>query len=299
VCGGFCQAGPTGNRHLCNVDGDCADVGPAHHCITDHVCSAGTHQDNVCRHDPPYGGATAIFGNPSVDCPPGGITGGTDLGDIDILFGPATTGTTTLLPSVQCDEGAFSGKTCAGGSNNGATCTNDSECPGGSCSFQCFCPTGGGQKEAPNGCAAACVGGSNDAAACISDSECPSGFCHKGDCRQDLTAPASLQPNEGACTQTFESHCSTTAYKGCLVDADCTPGGGCPFCQAGETCLTLNKNCFINAGIKRQGVADPDNPKSVSNFCITSTSSSAVNGTAGLPGPGALFQPSTLVHTGF
>jgi len=299
VCGNFCQAGPTGNRHLCTVDGDCADVGPAHHCITDHVCSGGTKQDNACRHDPPYGGPTAIFGNPSVDCPPGGITGGTDLGDIDIIFSPATTGATTVLPSIQCDQAAFSGKACVAGSNSGAPCTNDSECPSGSCSFQCFCPTGGGLQERPNGCDPACVGGSNDAAACISDTECPSGFCHKADCREDLSAPAVLQPNEGSCTQTLDHHCSTAAYKGCLVDFDCTPAGGCPYCQAGETCLTFKKNCFINTGITRQGVADPDNPKSVSNFCIASTSSSAVNGTAGLPGPGALFQPETLVHTGF
>jgi hypothetical protein len=307
VCGGFCQAGPTGNRHLCTIDADCADVGPAHHCITDSVCSGGTNQDQACRHDPPYGGTTDHFGNPSVDCPPNAVSNGGLLGTIDIIFNPATTQTTTMVPSFQCDATGFGGKTCAGGTNNGATCTTDSECPGvgsAGCRYQCFCPTSGGIKEKPNGCDPACVGGGNDAGPCIVDSECPGGFCHLADCREDLSAPVGLQPNEGACTQTFEGHCSVTSYKGCTVDGDCSPTGGCSFCQGGETCSQTNKNCFINSGIVRTGAGDPPvsgvaNPQSAAVFCITATGTTSVDGTAGLPGPGALHQPTTTIDTGF
>ncbi len=300
VCGGFCQAtqGNVGDRHLCTTDTDCANVGPAHHCVTDNLCSSGPNIDKECRHDPPFGGPTNGFGNPSVDCPPN-PNDDISSGGLDILFNPATTGTTSMLPSFQCDEAAFSGKTCAGGSNNGATCPNGTECPGGTCSFQCFCPPGGGQKESPNGCDPACVGGSNDKALCADDSECPGGFCHLGDCRRDLTAAPGLQPNEGACTQTFEGHCSTTFFKGCTNNSGCSPTGSCAFCQSGETCVLTKKNCFINSEIVRQGTADLTNPVSASLFCIASTVSGSVNATAGLPGPGALHQPTTVVDTGF
>ncbi|TMA73377.1 MAG: hypothetical protein E6J72_19700 [Deltaproteobacteria bacterium] len=293
VCGGFCQGA---TPYVCTTDADCVNAAAPHHCVTDHICSGGPNVGKACRHDPPFGGPTAGFGNPSVDCT---SNTGQTIGTIDIIFNPATTGSTTMLPSVQCDEAAYSGKACIGGTNNGRPCTTVGDCPSGTCNNQCFCPTGGGQKESPNGCDPACVGGSNDSGPCSVDSECPGGFCHLGDCRSDPSATAVLQPNEGACTQTFEGHCSVTTFKSCQVNNDCTTAGGCPYCQGGETCSLTNKNCFINSGITRQGFVDPDDPRSASTFCITATGSAAVNATAGLPGPGGLIQPETLIHTGF
>lgn len=299
VCGGFCaaSAGDLGGRHKCTTNGDCADVPPAHRCINDPVCSFGPNQDQTCRPNPPNGGPTILFGNPSVDCPP---DPGSDIssGGLDILFNPATTGTVTNVPSVQCDQAAFSGKVCAGGTNNGVACTVDSECPGATCSNQCFCPGGGAVREQPNDCDAACLNGSNDGVPCTTDGDCPGGFCHLADCRPDPTAPGFLQPNEGGCTATTEGHCSVSAFRTCTTDPDCQPPA-CPTCGATETCDVGPKNCFINSGIVRVGVPDLTNPVSASLFCIAATHNGSVDGTSGLPGPGALRQPTTVLDTGF
>jgi hypothetical protein len=301
VCGGFCN-GVTGDRHPCSVDADCSDVA-SHTCNHSAVCNFGPNADKACRANPPYGGGTTLFGNPSVDCPPPPPDNLTGVG-LDILFNPSTTQTVQFLPTVQCDDAAFTGKTCAGGTNAGATCVVNSQCPGsiGGCSFQCYCPNGGAIHQKPNSCDAACVGGANDSTPCSVNSECPSGFCHLGDCRPDPTAPALLQPNEGACTATVEGHCSVSAFRSCNADADCQ-FPACPACHPSETCHITGKNCFINSdslpgGIVRTGVPDTVNPVSASTFCIAQTNNGSVDATSGLPGPGALIQPTTVDDTG-
>jgi hypothetical protein len=93
VCGGFCSgpggaSGP-GVRNLCDDNADCA---PGSLCVTEPICSWGPNIDGACRPNAPGGGPTEFFGNPSVDCPIGAASG--KLGTINILFNPATTGTT-------------------------------------------------------------------------------------------------------------------------------------------------------------------------------------------------------------
>lgn len=295
VCGGFCKAAPNdlGGRHNCTSNADCADTADKL-CVTDHVCSFGPNQGLACRPDPPFGGPTPVFGNPSIDCPPTLSSPGT----LGIVFNPQTTDTVSLAPSIQCTEAAFSGKTCVGGTNEGASCTSASACPGGTCNYQCFCPTGVGVRQQPNGCDAACVGGGSDAAPCSFDSECPGGFCHLGDCRADPMAPPGFQPNEGGCTATVDGRCSTSTYETCSSNADCAPPS-CARCQANETCNIVPKNCYINSGITRSGVVSTTDPVLSAIFCIAGTGQSAVDSTAGLPGPGAIRQTSTVIDTGF
>ncbi len=301
VCGGFCGTPNASQRRNCTTDADCAAIAPAGtiKCNHDAICSGGPNIDKECRPNPPFGGPTALFGNPSVDCPPTSnlLSGATGL---DILFNPATTGTTTMTPSIQCDATGFTGKRCMGGSSDGRTCTTASECPGGTCSFQCYCPTSaGGTRERPNDCDAACLGGSNDAVPCTVDSECPGGFCHPADCRIDPGAPAYQQPNEGGCTATVEGRCSASAYRSCNVDLDYTSAGGCSDCQSGETCVVTPKNCFMTNQIVRSGQPGVPDSISASTFCIPNVNKPSVNTTAGLPGPGALLQPTTTDQTGF
>jgi len=295
VCGGFCKASPgdLGGRHNCTTNADCADT-TSHLCVPDFLCSFGPNQGQPCRPDPPYGGPTPLYGNPSIDCPPTLSAPGI----LDIVFDPQSTETVSLAPSYQCNESAFSGKTCVGGGNQSASCTAASECPGGTCNDQCFCPAIGGVREQPNGCDAACVGGVNDAEPCTVDSECVGGFCHLADCRSDLTAPAALQPNEGGCTATIQGRCSHSSYQSCLTDADCAPPT-CNRCNGGETCHFFAKDCYINSGITRTGVASTTDPVLSAIFCIGGTGQSAVDSTAGLPGAGAIRQPSTVIDTGF
>ena len=323
VCGGFCtgSAGATtpGTRNLCANDGDCT---PPATCNTDPVCGWGPNMDKACRPNTPFGGTTEFFGNPSVDCPMAGLL----LGTIDILFNPATTGDAApITTNIDCDTDGWRGKVCVGGSNQHAACTVcvggpnanaacevASQCPGGSCAEnsglcsgggtcneQCFC---GGGPQKPNACDPACLGGTNNAAPCAVDSECPGSFCHPGDCRLNLSDTDSSQ--EGLCTVgPFDGRCSVHTFKTCTDDAGCG-GGICPFCDPGETCLQVKRECFVNPTETRAGkpaVAgpNPDDRTTAATFCISKTTSEAVNATAGLPGPGAITTTETITEAGF
>lgn len=300
VCGGFCS-GPGGEngpgaRTLCTTNADCTNPST---CVTDNVCNWGPNIDQPCRPTPPFGGPTTFFGSPSVDCP--FPTSGNFLGNIDILFNPATTGTTTLTANIDCTTTGFTNKVCAGGGPGieHRPCTTNAECGAGTCNEQCFCPSGafvGTQR--PNGCDPACLGGPNDANPCSDDSECPGGgFCHIADCRLNLSDTDSSQ--EGLCTVgPFDGVCSTHTFKTCEIDSDCADPE-CAFCDLGETCVQVQRNCFVNPTISRSGTPGTPDRVSAAIFCIQGTSSSPVNGTAGLPGPGAITQPATTIETGF
>jgi len=292
VCGGFCsgpagEQGP-GQRNLCSSNADCTQPGST--CVTDAVCSYGPNRDKACRIAPPGGGPTEFFGNPSVDCP----TLGTILGSIDILFNPATTGSVSLTANVLCNRAGFNNKTCAGGPNQHAVCTVDSECPGGTCNNQCFC---GGGSQAPNACQAACVGGSNPFAPCTDNTDCPGGFCHPADCQPNPGDTDSA--GEGLCTVgPGDGHCSTNTFVSCTSNAQCQ-APACAFCDPGETCDTQIRQCFVNPVIEREGIPGLGDRTSAAIFCISATSSAAVNNVAGLPGPGAITNPTTTIETGF
>ncbi len=319
VCGGFCAGTPgtsgPGQRGLCDGDEDC----PGSTCILDKICSWGGNVDGPCRHTPPGGGGTEFFGNPSIDCP---IGENQKFGTINILFNPATTGTTTLTANLPCNSPGFNDMRCTAGPNLHHICTNSSECPGGACNRQCFCPLGGSPNTRPTGCDAACFGGDDDAAPCITDAECAitgaPGICHPGDCRENSPpfGPDTDSAQEGLCTVgPDDRRCSGQAFKPCgqgLTQADqdknCRPpsaGGNCPYCDPLETCVSVRRNCFVPPTIEREGstagYVPVTNQERVTAaiFCISASGSSSVDGVAGLPGPGAITQPAKTVETGF
>jgi len=297
VCGGFCSGSAgeqsPGQRNLCTTNADCTgpNNAPGSTCVTDSVCSYGPGRDKPCRGNPPFGGPTEFFGNPSVDCP----AVGSILGELDILFNPASTNTVTLTANVLCNRAGLNGKTCAGGPNQSADCLADSECPGGTCNNQCFC---GGGSQAPNDCQDACVGGPDDAAPCVDDSECGlPGFCHVKDCRPNPGDTDSA--GEGQCTVgPGDGHCSTNAFVSCTSDLNCA-APNCTFCDPGETCQFKLRDCFTSPAIFRAGSAGIPDRTSAAIFCIRATTSAAVNNVAGLPGPGAITNPTTVIDTGF
>jgi hypothetical protein len=201
VCGGFCSgaagAERPGARTLCDHDGDCADGA---RCVVEGVCSYGPNVDRPCRAGAPFGGPTVGFGTPSVDCPPGG----SDIGVLDVLQDPITTGLAVLAPSHPCLDPGFADDACLDGVNAGRPCVVDAECPGGSCEPQCFCA----DSARPNECGPACVGGTTDGTPCAVDLDCPGGFCHAADCRAD--------PFDGDSAQ--EGHCTTDPTRQCFVN---------------------------------------------------------------------------------
>jgi hypothetical protein len=244
---------------------------------------------------------TPPFGNPSVDCRMNGQLFGT----IDILFNPATTGSTTLTAKLPCNNLGFNNKRCAGGANNHAVCTTASECPGGTCNQQCFCPnTPAGTNQRPTGCQDACFGGPDNAFPCTTDADCtPPGFCNPGDCRVNPGDTGSAQ--EGLCTVgPFDKSCSTHSFKTCSDDSGCQ-GAACPYCDPGETCIAPQRQCFVPPTIQRAGTTVGYVPitnqehATAAIFCISASGSPAVDSVAGLPGPGAITQPARTIEVGF
>jgi len=73
---------------------------------------------------------------------------------------------------------------------------------------------------------------------------------------------------------------------------------GCATCFESETCAAKTRECFPNSGIVKTGTPDPNDPETVALFCITTSHYSAVDSTAGLPGQGAIRQPTTILRTG-
>ncbi len=292
VCGGFCS-GPAGAfgpgvRSPCTSDAECSSGAT---CVTESVCSWGPDIDKPCRLHPPSGGPTELFGNPSRDCRMGGAL----LGTSDILFDPATTGTTSRTANLPCGTPGFASKACAGGTNEHRTCIADSECPGGTCNEQCFC---GGGAQRPNACHAACLGGPDDAAPCADDSDCATpGFCHSGDCRLNPADTGSTQ--EGSCTTgPADGRCSVHTFRSCTSDAGCQ-SPLCPFCESGETCELSSRQCFVNPTITRAGVPGTPDRTTAATFCLPATASPAWNTIVGLPGPGAITQPTMTFEVGF
>jgi len=284
VCGGFCAV----DRGRCTNDGECGlGMGP---CVTDLLCSDGPNQNRPCRTTAPFGGELPYFGVTSMDCPP-------DTSDVnlissaqglDVNTNPRGTDSYSLSPGVACLQPGFTNKTCVGGTSEGRPCTVASECPGGACSHQCFCAS----QQRPNGCFAACVGGSNDAALCVEDADCPGGFCHPADCREDPLDMDSDQ--EGVCTSgPIDKLCSITKFKACLNDAACQPPA-CAYCEVGETCENVPRQCFVNSGITRTGAPGFPTRTVASVYCVP-PNTTGINLSAGFGGPGALIQHETLL----
>jgi len=113
-------------------------------------------------------------------------------------------------------------------------------------------------------------------------------------CSADTADP---NPNDGVCESgPFDQFCSIETYRGCTADSDCNPPS-CADCQSGQICGGGLRNCFLDP-IVRTGTAGTQNSVVAATFCIPPTSATAVNAVAGLPGPGALLQPTRTFRSG-
>jgi hypothetical protein len=144
----------------------------------------------------------------------------------------------------------------------------------------CWCD---GQPQVSQ-CALACDGGSNDGLPCGSDANCPgggAGSC-KPLCRQIVGEPV----GEGECVAgPIAQTCAGAPEIGCQTNSNCPPGKG--------PCASRNQRCFMDP-IVREGTPSTTLNQSVATFCIPATSASAINNTAGLPGPGAISFPAAI-----
>lgn len=244
-----------------------------------------------------------------------------------------TGGTCSANPRV-CgvgNEGVCSVNSCSGGSNDGNPCASTAQCPGGTCPATTPCTVGDapctyGQcvpdvcttnadceiavtcdNACPSGrCTPLCVtsglcsGGPKDGLRCALDVDCLGGTCIPDD------------PEEGACAKGAFNHCDGPGWEfvscaplqvgtqeGCEFGTDSIGGNANDNIGAGY-CVADVTNCFINDGAAEGGTTlngkgDPTNTYSVAAYCVPASTNSAVNATAGLPGPGRIRQAAVTV----
>ena len=146
-----------------------------------------------------------------------------------------------------------------------------------------------------------CNGGSKDGLWCALDADCLGG----GTCDPE-------DAEEGACAQGDFNHCNGPGWEfiscaplqvgtmeGCEMGTDNVLGNSNDNIGAGY-CVADITQCFLNNGAAEggstvNGKADATDTLSVAAFCIPASTNSAVNTTAGLPGPGRIRQRAHVV----
>jgi len=250
------------------------------------TCNGGPKNGQPCD----VGGMNDFFGAMSFDCPP---PRGANIGNLMIVFDRATTGTTTLGTGPKCTAPGFTTQdcfcdTCATAAAE--ACNSNADCPGGA-----VC---GGKR---------CIGGADTGTPCTQPSQCSTHSCGRpglatapnqcadGVCSPDSSDPST--PHDGVCEAgPFDRFCSIETFRGCTADSDCNPPN-CATCMSGQVCGGRLRNCFLNP-IVRTGAPGTQTSVVAAAFCIPPVSASAVNSVTGLPGPGALLQPTRIFRSG-
>ena len=233
-------------------------------------------------------------------------------------------------PLGACAEGTCIPDTCVTSATCDMSATCDNACPAGLCVPLCVprgrctagdrvdqycgldedCPGGGSCVPTDKG---RCVGGYKIGRVCDVNADCTGGgYC----------ADAPIEAEEGACAQGEFRHCDGPGweFKTCTpldvnTGKDCGAGEDGIFESDGNAdngdeaadnnvgagyCRADINNCFITDGAAEggdtyNGRGDATNTLSVATFCIPASNYSAVNSTAGLPGPGRIRQPGLVV----
>jgi len=255
----------------------CTAFGAAGTCFCD-TCNNASGQacnaDAECPDNPP--GTPGICGGPR-------CVGGTFDGAACDELGGNTDPACGQVGSGACSLGTCGGSTCATGPRTGEPCGSDSECN--ECTVG---PLTGGSCTIDDECGGNC-GRAGEATRL---NACSNGVC--------VADPAPGNPNDGRCQSgPNDGLCSIEKFRGCTGNVDCNPppSGNCGNCQSGQQCTLDRRDCFRNP-IVRQGMAGTQMAVLAATFCIPPTSSSSLNAVAGLPGPGALIQPTNLFRSG-
>jgi hypothetical protein len=266
------------------------------------TCDGGTRINLACDGNGTVPGRPD-FGTTSLDCPPNpaGLIAtlainlssetnevaktlttdspncGNSLGDKCLCDTCNNAAATPCTSNADCPDPAgpigpiCGGKRCLSGTNAGAACSANSECPGGSCARP-------GEPTKPS--------------SCVDDTTVTNRVLECADPDGDGEGDCTVGPTDTNC-----SVASGHAQRGCITDADCGGTAG--------SCESLPRHCFLTGGGTFQpsgkndgtdsltaiGVADPpvndvSHPTLASVFCVGPTGSSSVNNVAGLPGPG-------------
>jgi hypothetical protein len=226
---------------------------------------------------------------------------------------------------IACGVGNTSGlgTSCAGGTNAGLLCDEDTDCPGSSCSanpthckgdptfYRNVCATNGDCGVGT--CEDACPGG-KCLPLCVPDPSDPEdGLCADGPpayhCEGELFQY--LACSEAAANGSCNATCSSSGDP-CLSINDCSLNETCDglcavtqYCEAGNdgnmgtlddqegagSCIPDERSCFLNpipseGGSTLNGKGDHTNWFSVGVYCFRSSVSAVINDGAGFGGPG-------------
>jgi hypothetical protein len=260
-------------------------------CRLDFACSVGPNEGLPCRIE-----AYTAFGTTSSDCPPWPGANATGNG-LTISWTPLTSASQTLESPAPCDAVGFQnydcncvtggGATrtapnkcapacdnpdpeffgrlcdgftqCAGGSEPGASCDEDSDCGGGgTCSSN---PRVCGDGNTGYCSVAHCVGGDNAGDICATNSQCEGvvdGVCTFEDCTVGGAACADGFCQPDTCTTNADCEMGVTCDDVC-------PSGRCtPLCVERGTCVggdREGKYCALDVDCIGGGVCQDPNPE--------------------------------------
>jgi hypothetical protein len=133
--------------------------------------------------------------------------------------------------------------TCNGGENSGKTCTDDADCPDGTCTGSSALVLGG-----------VCQGGTNEGGSCASDGDCPDGTCAggvtlpspTGAFRIDYICPG-LDPEQFDPDYLKTCKDGTNEGSACTDDADC-PDGTCVEGRPDSANGSIDLNATLDSG---------------------------------------------------
>jgi len=226
------------------------------------TCDGGARDGLACSVD-----GTGTFGDVSYDCPPDPLDNisGTGLGINLNLTDDAVALPFALAcdPPLGAEDCACS--TCSG--DNTVACNTDAECLGfgGTCRVDGL---HGGATRVPNAC---------------NDGTCDSIGGGEGECDGADAPSVGTGPTDLYCDAFLKGNGGGIVT--CATNADCDVG--VVGVAAGNCLLEADRPCFLDP-IAADGTAGSEGAVLVSTFCSAPTSSGAVNGAAGTPGPARL-----------
>ncbi len=240
------------------------------------TCVGGTEAGAFCDQDADCGGGGTCTGNPT-HC----IGGTNDLTTCS-TNGDCTGGGTCedACPSGLCVPLCLELGRCDGGSTPNAKCATDDDCSGGSCSKS--------PRDSEYGvCAVSagfthCDGAGKEFLECTAAQVGTLGGCEWG--IDGIEGSLDDNPGAGTCVRDPQPCFVNDGYSFGGTNLDLVCNDDSPLPLPGATCTT-NGDC---SGGECVPLGGPTNFKSATAYCIAPTSNGAVNGTAGLGGPGRL-----------
>ncbi len=267
------------------------------------------------------------FGGVSSDCPPDTSASVAGQG-LNIRFRETSTQTVSRTANLVCAspfDGFHPSSGTAACLNDFSACDTNSDCPGSICGVYCHCGF----------CADDVAGTNLDPnEPCFDDLDCDGRVCTSNPANINESQENANACQSLVCGEVNAEECCTDGEEGCAsptglvgecneIPAACSNNQQCVTGGNGDTCILEPTACFEST-ITRTGTPSPlgsyctddpavgactsnadcavgactpdsAEPTTAALFCVPATASSAINGAAGTPGPGAIEFRSAII----